>query len=54
MVSSALSNIANLPPKKTLRIPELLVREVIDGVPFFYKGYKSVLNKTKKIEDICT
>jgi Uma2 family endonuclease len=29
-----------------------IVREVIDGVPFFYKGYKSVLNKTQKLEDI--
>jgi hypothetical protein len=35
-----------------LRIPQILVREVIDGVPFFYKAYKSVLNKTKKLEDI--
>ncbi len=33
-------------------IPAELVRDVIDGVPYYYKGYKDVLNKTKTIEEI--
>jgi hypothetical protein len=33
-------------------IPEYLVRETIDGVAFYYKGYKEVLNKKKTLEDI--
>jgi hypothetical protein len=39
--------------KKTRRnIPVSLVREVVEGIPFYYPGYRSVLNKTKKLEDI--
>lgn len=34
------------------KIPALLVKETIDGIPFYYRGYRSVLNKTKKLEDI--
>ncbi len=33
-------------------IPPDLVREVIDGQPYYYKGYRDVLNKTKTIEEI--
>jgi hypothetical protein len=33
-------------------IPTYLVREVIDGIPFYYKGYRKVINKTKTLEDI--
>ncbi len=29
-----------------------MVRETIDGIPSYYKGFRSVLNKTKKLEDI--
>lgn len=28
-------------------IPVALVRETIDGIPFYYAGFRSVLNKTK-------
>ena len=41
------------PLKKVGRkIPDYLVREVIDGIPFYYAGYRSVLNKTKNIDEI--
>ncbi|MEJ7683809.1 MAG: hypothetical protein WKG06_39305 [Segetibacter sp.] len=33
-------------------MPEYLVYELMDGKPIYYRGYKSVLNKTKKFEDI--
>ena len=39
-------------PSKKRKIPKLLIKETIDGIPFYYKGYRSVLNKTKTIEDI--
>jgi hypothetical protein len=42
----------NPPRKPGRKIPDYLVREVIDGIPFYYAGYRSVLNKTKKLDDI--
>lgn len=33
-------------------IPKYLIREEINGKPYFYKGYKAVLNKQIKLEDI--
>ncbi len=33
-------------------IPSYLIRDMIDGKPFYYKRYKDVLNKTKTIHDI--
>jgi Uma2 family endonuclease len=33
-------------------IPSGLIRDVIDGEPFYYKGYRDVLNETKTIEEI--
>lgn len=33
-------------------IPNYLVREVIDGIPFYYRGYRDVLNKTKTLEQV--
>jgi hypothetical protein len=38
--------------RRTRKVPEYLIREVIDGIPFFYKGYKEVLTKNKTFEDI--
>ncbi len=38
--------------KKRRKIPDYLIYEVMDGNPIYYKGYKSVLNKTKTIDDI--
>lgn len=37
-------------PKR--KIPDYLIYEVMDGKPIYYKGYKSVLNKSKTLEDI--
>ena len=33
-------------------IPDSLIREEINGQPYYYKGYKSVLRKEKKLSDI--
>lgn len=33
-------------------IPARLVRETIDGISFYYKGYRQVLNNTKTLEDL--
>ncbi len=33
--------------KSGRKIPNYLVREVIDGIPFYYTGYRSILNKRK-------
>jgi len=33
-------------------IPSFLIRDVIDGEPFYYKVYREVLNKTKTFEEI--
>lgn len=38
--------------RKQRKVPEYLVYELMDGKPVYYSGYKSVLNKTKKFEDI--
>ncbi|MGI8636614.1 MAG: hypothetical protein ACR2KZ_14550 [Segetibacter sp.] len=40
------------PVRKHREVPENLVYELIDGKPIYYRGYKAVLNNTKKIEDI--
>ncbi len=38
--------------KRERKIPEYLVKEVLDGIPIYYKGYKSVLNGNKTLEEI--
>ncbi len=37
-------------PKR--KVPDYLIYEVMDGKPIYYKGYQSVLNKTKTLEQI--
>ncbi|TAE32992.1 MAG: Uma2 family endonuclease [Cytophagales bacterium] len=37
-------------PKR--KIPDHLIYEVMDGKPIYYRGYQSVLNKSKTLEDI--
>jgi hypothetical protein len=39
-------------PRKAKAIPQALIYEIIDGQELYYKGYKDVLSKKKKIEDI--
>ncbi len=34
------------------KVPEYLVKEVLDGIPVYYKGYRDVMNKTKTPEEI--
>src|ERR1700678_1772832 len=38
--------------RRPAHIPEYLVYEIIDGLPYYYKGYRDVLNKTKTLEEI--
>ncbi len=38
--------------RKQRKVPEYLIYELMDGKPIYYRGYKSVLNNTKKFEDI--
>ena len=38
--------------KLARKVPEYLVKEVLNGIPIHYKGYKSVLRKEKTLEDI--
>ena len=33
-------------------IPQFLVKETIEGIPFYYANYREVLNKTKNLEEI--
>jgi Uma2 family endonuclease len=40
----------NKPAKR--KIPAYLIRETIDGIPFYYAGYKDVINRKKTLEDI--
>lgn len=46
------SQSATIGKKKERKIPSNLIKETIDGIPFYYAGYRTVLNKTKKLEDI--
>ena len=39
-------------PTKGRSIPAHLVRETIDGIAFYYAGYRDVLNKNKNLDDI--
>ncbi|HFA50822.1 MAG TPA: Uma2 family endonuclease [Bacteroidetes bacterium] len=38
--------------KEEIKIPAYLIKETLDGIPVYYKGYREVLNKTKKYEQI--
>lgn len=40
------------PTSKKQRIPAFLVKEELDGVLLYYKGYREVLKGNKKLEDI--
>ena len=42
----------NQPPIEQPSIPSYLIRDVINGKPYYYKGYKDVLAKKKTIHDI--
>ena len=38
--------------RRSRKIKDALVYEIMDGKPIYYKGYKAVLNNTKKPDDI--
>ncbi len=38
--------------RKIPKVPSYLVKEILDDMPVFYKGYKAVLRKEKTIEDV--
>ena len=37
--------------KLARKVPEYLVKEVLDGIPIYYKGYRAILRKEKTLED---
>ncbi|MCU0340981.1 MAG: Uma2 family endonuclease [Spirosomaceae bacterium] len=47
-----MTSVAVVTPKKPRKIPDYLIKEVLDGKPVYYKGYKAVLRKEKTLEDI--
>ena len=38
--------------RKSTKVPEYLIKELPDGLPVYYKGYKAVLRKEKSLEEI--
>ena len=44
--------ITAVPKRKSRKIPANLIREELRGKPFYYRGYKEVLNGNKQIEEI--
>ncbi len=53
MISESVSLSAEPKVKATKRkIPAYLVRETIDGIDFYYPGFRQVLNKQKKLDEI--
>jgi hypothetical protein len=38
--------------RRNRKVPDYLVREVIGGISFYYKGYKEVMNKIKTLDEI--
>lgn len=39
-------------PARKRKIPDYLVKETIDGIPYYYQGYREVLSKKKTLNDI--
>jgi Uma2 family endonuclease len=37
---------------KPATVPKYLIREMIDGDPFYYKGYREIVSGKKKLEDL--
>ena len=53
MISAAVSAPTETKTRtKRRKIPAYLVRETIDGVEFYYPGFRQVLNKQKKLDEI--
>ncbi|NIJ55352.1 Uma2 family endonuclease [Dyadobacter arcticus] len=44
---------SNVFPKASAKnVPNVLIHEIIDGKPYYRKGYRDVLNRTRTIDDI--
>lgn len=39
-------------PRRKRPVPAALIRETINGIPFYYRGYRDVLNKKQTLDDI--
>ncbi len=50
--AQALEQQTQRPPARKRKVPEHLVKEVIDGMKFYYRGYRQVLNGKKTLEEI--
>lgn len=48
----AIAATATIKRKKSRKIPEALIYEIVDGKPIYYKGYQDVLSGKLKQEDI--
>ena len=44
--------IKKIPSKRTPKVPDYLIWEVLDGQPLYRRGYKDVLRKLKTLEEI--
>jgi len=44
--------IISAPKKRERRVPASLIKEVLDGQPIYYKGYRSVMYGHKNLEEI--
>ncbi len=51
MQNARIQNSAAVPAKRK-KVPDYLIKETIDGIPFYYPGYKKVINKKAVLEDI--
>ena len=38
--------------RKISKVPTYLIKEILDEIPVYYKGYKAVIRKEKTLEDI--
>lgn len=54
MAATIAATLPQAPRKRAKRkkIPEYLVKEVLDGIPIYYKGYREVLAGKKTLQDI--
>ena len=52
MMNATLKAHTNQLKRNVKKIPDFLIREVMDGQPLYYRGYRDVLRKLKTIEDI--
>lgn len=46
------AQISDIPKVRSRKVPAKFIREQVNGKPYYYKGYKSVMNGTKQIEEI--